>query len=232
MSSLGSSFPSGSSGSKSKSKGNNNGKPRETPEERKARWRREKLERLAGKKSGLAKLIEENVPPKNPENAPPQPDPPRVPTPAQKELVVSDASTIASQVSAALDPHNPAIWKAVEARYYQEIHDYAVDYEYNKQWTKEKRMPNGVRGMDEACHNFAKWRATALKNIVLSIDEEQKRDIQRIEIEDQIEDEEKLKRQITKHDEERHAHRTFLRMTMYENEIVMVDRLYKMGILW
>ena len=212
-----------SSGSSSK---RTTGSKRETPDERKARWRREKNERMVGKKAGLANLIEESKP------KPLEEPPPKPPTPEQKEIVVSDASTLASQVGEKLDPKNTNIWKALEARYYKEICDYALEYEYNKLWTKEKRLPNGVRGMQEACRQYALWRTIALKNIVSSIDEEQRRDLQRIEIEDQIVDEAKLKALVIKHDEERHKHRTFVRMSMYEMEIVMVDRLYRMGILW
>ena len=214
------------SGTGSGSGGGSKGR-RETADERKARWRREKLERMQGKKAGLAKLVEDNAPKKEGDVAPPA-----LAAPEPKELVVSDASTIASQVSDKLDPGDPAVWKALEARYFSEICAYAVEYEANKQWTKERRMPNGVRGMQEACRQYAQWRALAVKNLVSAIDEEQRRDVQRIEIEDQITDEAKLRAQVLKHDEERHAHRTFVRASLYETEIVMVNRLYKMGILW
>jgi len=199
---------------------------RETADERKARWRREKVARMQGKKAGLAKLAEETAPKKEGEASAP------TPPPEQKDIVVTDSASIASQLSAKLDPSDPAVWRALEARYYEEICAYALDYEANKTWTKERRMPNGVRGMQEACRQYAAWRAFALKSLVTSIDEEQRRDVQRIEVEDQIVDEARLQAQVKKHDEERHAHRTLVRASLYETEIVTVNRLYKMGLLW
>ena len=207
---------------------------RETPEERKARWKREKQERLHGKKAALDKLVEDK-------NAPKEERPP-TPPPVQKDIVISDASTIESQLGDKLDPNDEKLWKAMELRFYKEICDHALEYEKNKWRTKEKRLFNAhkgkafpsqsVRAMDDACKAYASWRARSLRNLVCYIDEEQRRDAQRIELEDQIVDEYKLKAQIKKHDEERHQHRLFVRAFRYEMEILTVRKLYDMGIVW
>lgn len=225
----------GMSGSTSLSGGSKASKARrETPEERKERWKREKQERLHGKKAALDKLVADN-------NAPKEERPP-TPPPVQRDIVISDASTIESQLGDKLDPNDEKLWKAMELRFYKEICDHALEYEKNKWRTKERRMLNkhkgkaypsqSVRAMDDACKSYASWRARSLRNLVSSIDEEQRRDAQRIELEDQILDEYKLSAQVKKHDEERHQHRLFVRAFRYEMEILTVRKLYDMGIVW
>lgn len=198
---------------------------RETPDERKARWKREKQERFEGKKGALAEAIAANA-------RKPEEQPVVIAAPVQKDIVITDASTIASQLGDKLDPHDGTLWRAMEARYYKEVSEYALMYEANKWRTREKRSPGGIKGMDKECLAYASWRARTLRNLVSSIDEEQKRDVQRIEVEDQIVDAKKLQDVIAKHDEERHKHRLFVRLSLYEMEVLIVRKLYDLGILW
>ena len=209
---------------------------RETPEQRKARWKAEKTARFDKSKADVLKKIDA-ARPRSAETAAAEAAKNAAEDARQKEEdarepIISDASTIASQLGDKWDLHDATLWHALEKRYYDEIAKFALEYEKNKLWTKEKRMPKGVRGMEEACKAYAGWRARSLKNLIHFIDEEQRRDAQRIEVEDQTTNEVKLKEIIKKHDAERHQHRLFVRVSEYEMEILTIRKLNEMGLLW
>lgn len=86
--------------------------------------------------------------------------------------------------------------------------------------------------MEDACRAYASWRARTLRSLVTSVEEEQRRDVARIELEDVTTNEAKLRELVRRHDQERHQHRLFVRVSEYEMEILTIRKLYDMGLLW
>ena len=145
----------------------------------------------------------------------------------------SDIESV-SVLSDALDPKNDVMWAALEEKYYQEIRDMAVEYEINKIRTHEKPIKGGPEGMEIRCREYASWKARVLKFIVQAIDDEKANDEARNALEEDLEinNPEKLLNTVKKHNEERHKHRTYIRNFKYEAEILGVQKLYDIGLVW
>ena len=145
----------------------------------------------------------------------------------------SDIESI-SILSDAMDPNNEVTWRALEDKYYNDIRHLAVDYESNKVRTHEKPIEGGAEGMDIKCREYASWKARTLKFIVQAIDEEKEKDEARNALEEELEinNPEKLLNTVKKHNEERHKHRTYIRNFKYEAEILGVQKLYDIGLVW
>jgi hypothetical protein len=139
-----------------------------------------------------------------------------------------------SILSDALDPDNEVSWKALEDRYYYEIRNEALDYEANKSWTKEKQTKGGVGGMDIAIRSYANWKMRNMKFIVQAIDDEEKKEIARLALEDELEinKPERLLDQVRIHNEERHKHRTYIKTFKYDFEILSLRKLHELGLVW
>lgn len=139
-----------------------------------------------------------------------------------------------SVLSDALDPENEVSWKALEDRYYYEIRDHALDYEANKLWTHEKPIKGGVGGMDIAARAYANWKMRSVKFIVQAIDDEERKETQRLAVEEELEinKPERLLQQVKVHNAERHAHRTYIKTFKYDMEILSVNKLYELGLVW
>lgn len=146
----------------------------------------------------------------------------------------SNAGSAVSILSDALDPDNEVSWKALEDRYYYEIRDAALDYEANKLWTKETPMKGGVGGMDIAIRAYANWKMRSIKFIVQAIDDEEKKEVARLALEDELEinKPERLLDQVKIHNEERHKHRTYIKTFKYDMEIVALRKLNELGLVW
>jgi len=139
-----------------------------------------------------------------------------------------------SILSDALDPNNEVSWQALEDRYYFEIRTHALDYEANKLWTKEKPAKGGVGGMDIACRKFANWKMRSIKFIVQATDDEEKKELARLALEDELEihKPERLLDQAKVHNDERHRHRTYIKTFKYDIEICALRKLNDMGLVW
>ena len=139
-----------------------------------------------------------------------------------------------SVLSDALDPNNEVSWRALEDRYYFEIRAHALDYESNKLWTKEKEVKGGVGGMDIAIRAYANWKMRSIKFIVQAIDDEEKKEVSRLALEDELEinKPERLLDQVKLHNEERHKHRTYIKTFKYDIEIVSLKKLNDLGLVW
>ena len=146
----------------------------------------------------------------------------------------TEAGEELSVLSDALDPENEVSWRALEDRYYFEIRAHALDYEANKAWTKEKATKGGVAGMDIACRKFANWKMRSMKFIVQAVDDEEKKEIARLALEDELEinKPERLLDQVKVHNEERHRHRTYIKTFKYDLEICILNKLNAMGLVW
>ena len=146
----------------------------------------------------------------------------------------SEAESALSIMSDALNPDNEVTWKALEDRYYFEIRDEALQYEANKIWTKEKSIKGGVGGMDIACRAYANWKMRSMKFIVQASDDEEKKEIARLALEDdyEINKPERLLSQVKVHNEERHRHRTYIKTFKYDLEIVALRKLNELGLVW
>ena len=110
----------------------------------------------------------------------------------------------------------------------------AIEYETNKAWTKEKGIKNGPAGMDIAIRAFANWKMRNMKFMVQAVDDEEKKEIQRAALEDELEinKPEKLLAQVKTHNEERKKHRTYIRAFKYDMEILALQKLNELGLVW
>ena len=116
--------------------------------------------------------------------------------------------------------------------------------EKNKQWTREPLLPpvyikdykGTIIGEEEAADvvakSLAKSKMKNIKEVVDAINDEEHRDAKRKEAEDNCTTAKKLKELIKKHEKERHDHRTYLRTLQYNNDIIMISKMGKYGILW
>ena len=152
------------------------------------------------------------------------------------KLSAEDSKGIESNplLSDALNPDNEVAWRSLEDKYYNDICHLAVDYEINKIRTLEMPIEGGPEGMDVRCREYASWKARTLKFIVQAIDDEKEKDEARTALEEDLEinNPEKLLNVVKKHNEERHAHRTYIRNFKYDTEILAVQKLYDMGLVW
>ena len=144
---------------------------------------------------------------------------------------VDDCSVIPTQLALS----NKKFWKKVERESYEEIFDIVSKLEWNKKWTNEKKL--GSEKIRIICMEIARWKTNNMKLVIASVASEHERDKLRLMAEWKLEEGGKSKRhELAKlkevHEKERHDKRTFYRNMQYDNEILLVNKLDKYGLIF
>lgn len=149
-----------------------------------------------------------------------------------------------SIVPDSIDPTNKKLWGDIEKKLYDELYEKLVDMEHNKFRTHEPSLPpvyirdiyGKIVGQEESAKVTAKELAMqmmhAKRDVVQAIEDEEIKDAARKLVEDQCQNSRKLKEVMKKHDKERHDFRRYLRTLQYDNELVLINKMTKYGLLW
>ena len=144
---------------------------------------------------------------------------------------VDDCSVIPSQLALS----NKKFWRKVERDNYEDIFNIISKLEWNKKWTKEKKV--GQEETRRICMEIARWKTNNMKLVIASIASEHERDKSRLMAEWKLEEMGKSKKhELNKlrqvHEKDRHDKRTFYRNMQYDNEILLINKLDKYGLIF
>lgn len=144
---------------------------------------------------------------------------------------IDDSSIIPPQ----LELKNKKFWKKIERESYENIFDIISKLEWNKKWTHEKTVK--VDEIRKICIEIARWKTNNLKLVIASIASEHGREKVRANSEWKLASMGKSKRhELAKlkqlNEKERHDKRTFYRNMQYDNEILLINKLDKYGLIF
>jgi len=142
-----------------------------------------------------------------------------------------DCSIIPSQLALS----NKKFWRKVERENYEDIFDIVSKLEWNKKWTNEKKFHS--EELRRICLEIARWKTNNMKLVISSISSEHEKEKVRLMAEWKLEEMGKSKRhELAKlralHEQERHDKRTFYRNMQYDNEILLINKLDKYGLIF
>lgn len=142
-----------------------------------------------------------------------------------------DCSIIPSQLALS----NKKFWKKVERENYEDIFNIIAKLEWNKKWTNEKKF--GPEETRKICLEIARWKTNNMKLVISSVSSEHEKEKVRLMAEWKLEEMGKSKKhELAKlkalHEQERHDKRTFYRNMQYDNEILLINKLDKYGLIF
>lgn len=99
--------------------------------------------------------------------------------------------------------------------------------------TQEEKFPGGIVALRKACQQLAKLKVKNMQEVVQAIEDEEKKELRREELEVECVDKPDELKQLKKaHREERRKGKLYIEALQKDQEIIFMFKLREAGLLW